>query len=223
MTPWLERLLGETQSKMLHLLRRSQRTMSGLADALGLTDTAVRTHIAALGRDGMVEQVGVERETGGKPARLYALTEGAEELFPKAYGSVLGGLIEEIDRRYGRGRVVDLLRAVGAEMSKAFAVPSDVGGRVAVAAAAMRSLGSDVEVTSTGQGWRVQAYGCPLSAVTTKHPEVCALGKALFEGITEQPVTEQCEHTARPQCGFLVDAAASPPAKTGRRVRPSRG
>ena len=222
MTPWLERLLGETQSKMLHLLRRSQRTMAGLADALGLTDTAVRTHIAALGRDGIVEQVGVERDTGGKPARLYALTEGAEELFPKAYGRVLGALVEEIDRSDGRGRVVDLLRTVGGRMADGVAVPPDSGGRVAVAADVLRSLGSDVEVTTTDHGWRLQAFGCPLSAVTTKHPVVCALGKALVEGITEQPVTQQCEHSARPQCGFLVGAAVSPSAKTGRRVRPPR-
>jgi len=33
---------------------------TALADALGLTDNAVRTHIAALERDGIVEQVGMQ-------------------------------------------------------------------------------------------------------------------------------------------------------------------
>jgi len=222
MTRWLERLLGETQSQLLHLLRRSHRTMTGLADALGLTDTAVRTHIAALGRDGIVEQAGRQRDTGGKPARLYALTSDAEELFPKAYARVLGALVAEIDRRDGRSHVVDLLRTLGGQMAAAVQVPTDVEGRVAVAAAVLRSLGSDVEVTSTAQGWRLQAYGCPLSAVTATHPQVCALAKALVEGITEQPVTECCEHTARPQCGFLIGEQSRPEKRASRRSQPPR-
>ena len=74
MTNWVERLSGETTSKLLGLLRRSRLSINALADALHLTDNAVRTHIAALERDGIVEQVGTQRETGGKPARLYALT-----------------------------------------------------------------------------------------------------------------------------------------------------
>ena len=41
---------------------------------MGLTDNAVRTHVAALERDGLVEPVGTQRDTGGKPARVYALT-----------------------------------------------------------------------------------------------------------------------------------------------------
>ena len=213
MTSWLERLIGETQAKLLHLLRRSHRTMTGLAEALGLTDTAVRTHIAALGRDGIVEQVGTQRDTGGKPARVYALTQQGEELFPKAYALVLGALVEEIARKDGRKRALDLLRAVGKQVAAGVAVPSDAAGRVAAAAAVFRSLGSDVEVQETGKGWRLQAYGCPLSAVTATHPQVCGLAKALVEEITDQPVTECCEHTDRPRCGFLIGE----PARASRR------
>ena len=96
MTNWVERLVGETQARVLHLLRRSRRTINDLSESLGLTDNAVRTHVAALSRDGIIEPVGTQRDTGGKPARLYALTEAGEELFPKAYAMVLAGLVEEI-------------------------------------------------------------------------------------------------------------------------------
>jgi len=97
------------------LLRRSRQTITSLANALRLTDNAVRLHIAALRRDGIVEDVGTQRDTGGKPARLYALTCEGEELFPKAYALVLGKLVEEIVRTQGRARAVELLRAVGAQ------------------------------------------------------------------------------------------------------------
>ena len=44
----------------------------------------------------------------------------------------------------------------------------------------------------------LQGYGCPLSAVTATHPEVCALAQALVEQITGLPVTECCDRTAPP-------------------------
>ncbi len=65
MTNWVERLTGETTSRLLSLLRRSRLTITALADALHLTDNAVRTHIAALERDGIVEHVGI---SGGPAA-----------------------------------------------------------------------------------------------------------------------------------------------------------
>jgi predicted ArsR family transcriptional regulator len=87
----------------------------------------VRTHIAALGRDGIVEQVGTQRDTGGKAARVFALPEEGVELCPKAYARVLGTLVEEIGQRDGRRHTVDLLRAVGMHVASGVAVPADAG------------------------------------------------------------------------------------------------
>src|SRR6476659_10437639 len=137
MPNWVQRLTGETTSKLLSLLRRSRLTITGLADALHLTDNAVRTHIAALERDGIVEHVGTQRDTGGKPARVYGLTGEGEELFPKAYALVLGKLVEEIARVDGWERATALLRAVGRQVASGAAAPADREGRVAVAAAVL--------------------------------------------------------------------------------------
>ncbi len=208
MTNWVEKLTGETTARLLNLLRRSRLTITALADALHLTDNAVRTHIAALERDGIVAHVGTQRETGGKPARVYALTGEGEELFPKAYAVVLAGLVEEIARTDGWERATALLRAVGQRAASGAAAPADREGRVAVAAAALRSLGGDIEVRRTDRGFTLQGYGCPLSAVTAKHPEVCALARALVEEITGESVTECCERNGRPRCGFRIDDAA---------------
>lgn len=205
MTNWVERLIGETQARMLSLLRRSRQTITGLSGTLGVTDNAVRTHVAALSRDGIIEPVGTQRDTGGKPARLYALTDAGEELFPKAYAMVLTGLVEEIARRDGRARADQLLRAVGARAASEVAIPADLPGRVEAAASALRSMGGDVTVQRTETGWRLQGFGCPLSSVTASQPQVCALAQSLVEEITGRPVTECCDRSGRPRCGFLVD------------------
>lgn len=206
MPAWLQRLTGDTRAEMLRLLRRSRQTITSLARALGLTDNAVRTHVAALERDGVVEHVGSQRDTGGKPARVYELTSAGEELFPKAYALVLAGLVEEIARADGRERAIELLRGVGRQVAAAVPVVEDMESRVDTAAAALRGLGGDVEVQRTEHGWRLQGYGCPLSAVTARRPEVCALAQALVEEITGRQVTECCDRRARPRCAFEIDA-----------------
>ena len=204
MPNWIERLIGETQAKLLRLLRRSNQTITTLADALGLTDNAVRTHVAVLGRDGIVAEVGTHRDTGGKPARVYGLTKEGEELFPKAYALVLGELVAEIARKDGWPRALRLLRAVGRQIASEVPDQADPGARVAAAAAALRRLGGDIDVHRQGQGWRLQGHGCPLSAVTAQHAQVCTLAKALVEEVTGRTVVECCERGPRPNCGFRV-------------------
>jgi predicted ArsR family transcriptional regulator len=209
-TNWLERLLGETQVRLLGLLRRSRHTITSLAQALGLTDNAVRMHIAALHRDGIVEPTGIQRDTGGKPARLYGLTREGEELFPKAYAFVLGALVEEIVRTQGRERAIALLRRVGAQAAAGAQPGASTNPKQKLEAAAQvfRRLGTDASVEKTADGLRLQAYGCPLSAVTSGHPEMCQLGKALVEEVIGEPVTECCQRGDHPRCAFELARSA---------------
>jgi predicted ArsR family transcriptional regulator len=201
----MERLTGETRARLLGLLRRSRQTITTLADALGVTDNAVRSHIAGLERDGVVEQVSTRRDTGGKPARVYALTPRGEELFPKAYALVLGELVEEIGRLDGPEHATALLRAVGRRVGSRAVAPADRDGRVALAAAALRGLGGDVEIQRSEHGYVLQGYGCPLSSVTAKHPQVCGLAQALVEEITGEPVIEECDRSDRPRCRLRIE------------------
>ena len=212
MINWLMKLTGETRAEMLRLLRRSRQTITSLADTLRLTDNAVRTHVAALERDGLVGHVGSQRETGGKPARVYELTPMGEELFPKAYAQVLDGLVGEIARADGPERAVELLRGVGRQIGASVPAGASPEARVEAAAATLRRLGGEVDVEWTAEGWRLRGYGCPLSAVTAGRPEVCALAQALVEAITGAPVVECCDRGARPRCGFgsLPSSRADP-------------
>ena len=202
----LNTLTGETQAKLLHLLRRAPRTITELSVELGLTDNAIRTHIAALTRDGLAELVGTQRDTGGKPARQYGLTTFGGELFPKAYALAFGGLVDEIVRVVGQERAIELLKGVGARAARGVAPASDLAGRVAAAAATLRELGADIDVVTETNGWGLQGYACPLSAVTSGHPQVCALVAALVAEVTGRPVEECCERGSRPRCHFHISA-----------------
>jgi len=81
---WNQRFFESTRGRIIMLLRRASRTVEELAQALELTDNAVRAHLATLERDGLVRQRGARRGSG-KPAFVYELTSETEQLFPKAY------------------------------------------------------------------------------------------------------------------------------------------
>src|SRR5215468_2499006 len=82
-TPWHRRFVESTRGRLVALLRRDVRTVDELAQQLGLTDNAVRAHLAALERDGWVVSRGVRHSgSSGKPATIYELTPDAEVLFP---------------------------------------------------------------------------------------------------------------------------------------------
>src|SRR5947209_6909672 len=92
------RFFASTRGKMILLLRRASRTVEELAEALELTDNAVRAQLALLERDGLVQQRG-SRRGSSKPAAVYEITPAAEDLFPKAYGPVLRQLLETLNER----------------------------------------------------------------------------------------------------------------------------
>src|SRR5919202_3298969 len=85
---WDKRFFASTRGRIVGLLRRAARTVNELAQALDLTDNAVRAHLATLERDGLVQQSGT-RPGFRKPNLTYELTADAGQFFPKPYGPVL--------------------------------------------------------------------------------------------------------------------------------------
>ena len=65
---WLDSLMGETRARLVRMVRRAALTVGELAEGLGISQNAVRSHVAAAERDGLVRLAGVQRSTGGKPA-----------------------------------------------------------------------------------------------------------------------------------------------------------
>ncbi len=188
------------------LLRRSGRTVEDLARALRLTDNGVRAHLAALERDGIVRQRGVVRRGSGKPAYVYGPTPQAEELFPKAYGPVLGELLGVLAERVGPEETEVLLRAVGSRMADGRDVP--VGGvraRLEAGVALLNDLGGLAELEERGDTVLIRGYSCPLTAVVPGHPSVSRMTESLLTELTGVPIHEHCDRGDDPRCCFEVE------------------
>lgn len=205
---WRERILESTRGRVVALLRRSERTVSDLAGELGLTDNAVRLHLAALERDGLVEATGTRREWTGKPAVLYRTTSDAEGLFPKPYDVVLGALLSELERAHDAATVEALLRQAGVRLGAAMSRQGEeLEVRVRHAAEVLTALGGLAEVVEDEQGFRIQGFSCPLAGLVAKHPGTCQLAESLVSELVGHPAAECCERGERPRCAFRVAAA----------------
>src|SRR5688572_18990003 len=114
------RFLQTTRGQILVLLRRSAATVEDLARSLGLTDNAIRSHLATLERDGLVRQAGVRRTPGaGKPATVYVIHPDAEPLFSRAYAPVLSALLDELADQLPVASSEALMRSVGRRLANA--------------------------------------------------------------------------------------------------------
>ena len=205
------RFLESTRGQIVVLLRRDPRSVDELARALGLTDNAVRNHLSALERDGVIRQKGLRRGGGaGKPAVLYELHPNAAPFFSKAYQPVLAAIVEVLVDELQPEAAQRMMDVVGRRLAHS------VGGRAAgnfatrvdAAADVLRALGGDLVVEHAEQGRVLRASGCPLSAAVAHRPELCRAVETLVAEVAGAPARSCCEHGEQPRCCFRIEAAA---------------
>lgn len=80
------------QAVVTTLKKRGEATIDELAEAVGVTASAVRQHLQPLAADGIVAHR-EERAGPGRPRHWYRLTAAAESLFPKRYGELTNQLL----------------------------------------------------------------------------------------------------------------------------------
>lgn len=199
-----------TRGRVLIHLRRGAATVEELAQTLGRTDNAIRAHLTALERDGLVRQTGVRRGPGaGKPAAVYEFAAEAEIRLSRAYAPVLTALLDELSARMPAADTEAILLEAGSRLASVVPGPSTgLEERVREAAALLNELGGDVAVEREEGGLRIRGSGCPLSATVARRPEACRAVQGLLSEVIGAPVALCCERQPRPRCCFTVPSAA---------------
>lgn len=203
-----DELYSPTRTRLIGLLRRSERTVPELAEELGVSGNAVRGHLAALETDGVIAERGVRREGVGKPALVYGLTPSAQERLSLAYAPVLNLVVEVLESRMGEDVVKEVLEEVGRRIgrgaSDSVKNPDD---RIEAARSTLEDLGGAIDIRRTDGCVCLEGAGCPLGTVVRDHPEACVLAAALVSEIVGRPVREECDRAGEvPRCRFEVEA-----------------
>src|SRR5437762_10365021 len=177
---WRERLFKSTRGKILELLRTRECTVNDLAEALRLTDNAVRAHLASLERDRLVLQSGMKPGIR-KPPTTYVLGPEAEHLFPKAYGRLVSLLMSIFARQVKPRDLRAGMRAAGRSVAKEHL--RELRGktreqRIDAAVGRLKALGGAATFKEEDGKHFIYGNCCPIAAATANHPEACLLAES---------------------------------------------
>jgi predicted ArsR family transcriptional regulator len=199
------------------LLRQKAMTIDEMADALGITRTAVRSHLATLQQEGAVEQHGARRGTS-KPARTYRVTAEAELLLSRAYIPILTQLLHVLAGRMSGEEFDGAMREVGRRMMEGRLMPSgSVRERVVAGSNLLNDLGGLTDVVDEPKHFVIRSHGCPLAAATADHPEACNAIESLLSEFVGLPVAKCCDRSERTRCCFEIDRASKSTLPKARR------
>jgi predicted ArsR family transcriptional regulator len=143
-----------------------------------------------------------------RPSHVFELTPDVEQLLSKAYIPLLTQLVDAFCEALPAHQMAALLRRTGKGLAHDLAQGKRLAGslrsRVAMASQMMNQhLGALTHVETNGR-YVIRGIGCPLAALTGKHPGVCLAMESFVTDIIRAPARECCERTGRPKCCFEI-------------------
>jgi predicted ArsR family transcriptional regulator len=222
MTMLRKQLLDSSRGRIVTLLRGSGGlTADDIASKLELTRSAVRAQLTGMERDGVVQRTG-QRPGTTRPSHVFELTPDVEQLLSSAYIPLLTSLIGAFADALPTNQVEAILRQAGkrlaGELSRGKRPVGNLGSRVAMVSEMMNEhLGALTQVEGNG-GYVIRGMGCPLAALTGKHPGVCLAIESLISEVLRMPVHECCDRSERPKCCFEIGSRAERHRPTAGRV-----
>ncbi|MGH9373691.1 MAG: helix-turn-helix transcriptional regulator [Vicinamibacterales bacterium] len=222
-----KQLLDTSRGRIVTLLQRAALTVDDVASKLSLTASAVRVQMTAMERDGVIRRVG-RRPGATRPSQLFELTPEVEQLLSRAYIPLLTHLIREFTLELPGHQVAALLRAAGKGLAEELSPASRPTGRLrSRVAAAIELLNTQLGALThfeENTGCVIRGDGCPLAALTGKHPAVCLSMESLLKQFIGVSVRECCDRSERPRCRFEIGPETHPSSRAaGRRpARPGR-
>ncbi len=175
-TAALERLPATRREILMLLKHRGETRVGDLAEAVGVTVSGARQHLAGLTQDGLVRHREI-RGGPGRPKHAYALTRKAEDLFPRTYGelarevldSVAGEDPDMLERIFERRRLRRVRQAQERMAGKPF------GDRIAELARILDEDGylADFETLPDG-AYRITEHNCAIFTVAQHYGGLCS-------------------------------------------------
>lgn len=203
--------LSKSQQAILDLLLKSDNgaTADELVDDLGITKTAVKSHLDTLVNRDLLTFVD-EKSGVGRPRRRYRLSETATEAFPKQYSWLSTQLLKELSRTLEPSALRSLMRRLAERVyseNKAHLSDPDPKVRLNRLGGLMNDLGYKAKILRVGRDSKVtiEAYNCVYHDVAKAHPELCEFDRYLINQATQMPTTlESCIAKGGACCRFRL-------------------
>lgn len=201
-----------TRDQILHMLKvKGSLSVSDMAVDLGITEMAVRRHLNTLERDNLIKSTLV-RQAMGRPTNVYSLSQEADELFPRNYSHLTLDFLRDLQDIDGLGKVEMLFRRRENRLEETYRnqMQGDLEERVAKLAELQNDKGYMVEweKDSSGDGYRIEEFNCPISQVAREYNQACSCELSLFRRVLNAQVEQtSCMAKGGDKCVFEIKEA----------------
>ncbi|WP_211246697.1 helix-turn-helix transcriptional regulator [Cohnella pontilimi] len=200
-----------TRSQLLHMLKvQGYCSVSDMAKAMGITEMAVRRHIQTLEREGLLRSTLV-RQAMGRPSYRYALTELADDLFPKNYLQLTLDLLNELEDQPGGDQMIDrMFEGRRDKLETRFLERMKnrtLEDRVAELSAIQNAGGYMTEWESGEEAgvYKLYEYNCPVAQVANRYRQACQCERQLFERLLNADVERtECLADGGSRCAYAI-------------------
>lgn len=198
-----------TRRSIITMLRTEGPLSAGdLAERIGITEMAIRRHIATLERDHLIYPTTI-RQPMGRPAKVYQLTEEADDLFPKNYHALMLDLLDDLVRVDGEDKIGQLFaqreeRLV--QQYEALLAGKSPEEKVAAIADLQNSKGYLARYEAKDDGsFEIIEYNCPIAQVSKHYPQTCSCETNVFRRVLGMDVKRsECLAEGGKSCVFKV-------------------
>ena len=200
-----------TKDKILSLLKKeAMLTVSDLSSSLGITEMAVRKHLATLERDELLT-INEVRQPMGRPLQVYSLSKKAEGYFPNNYENLTVEFLQDLKELHGES-IIDHLLEKRSERLKNSYLPKMVDKKPQQKIEILKSIqdqkGYMADFTKIDNNtYEIIEYNCPIFAVANSFKQACACETELFKEVlgTDNVKRITCKTDSDHHCRFLIN------------------
>lgn len=186
--------MSSRQYQILELLLKNKMGLSinEIASTLSISRNAVQQHFIPLENNGYLEK-GSFKKTGGRPVRLFILTEQGINCFPKQYAWFSELILADLKEEMGRNAFQRYLQKLGASLSEKL-MPQFEGKsleqRMRLLVEVMEDLGYQAKIKqpAENEGAVIEAYNCIYHDLAQKYEEICELDKVLISTLLDKDI-----------------------------------
>ncbi|MBJ8053285.1 DeoR family transcriptional regulator [Bacillus cereus] len=191
-----------TKEEIVQLLKvKGEHTVAELAEALEITEMAIRRHLSNLEKDELIYSK-MLRQHAGRPTYLYGLSQKGEDTFPKEYKQFAIEILDDLarmgDEKILRYVLQERTKRTEEQLQKKISNQSNLAYKVQEIAAMQEKNGYMVQIKRDGErSFILEKQNCPLKEIAEKFPQVCEdekdMYKRLFTGANVKTLTNMCE------------------------------
>ncbi|KAA0955940.1 transcriptional regulator [Sporosarcina sp. ANT_H38] len=209
-----------TKEKLLNLLKKETKmTVNQMAQALTITEMAVRKHLNILDRDSFIH-ISEVKQPLGRPIQVFSLTPQADVLFPKSYDNLTVDFLNDLQEIQGDEIIDRLFEKRSKRLADNYSPY-------------MKNIVSNDEMVETLKNIQIEKgymadvikidhnifelieHNCPIFEVSKKFKQACNCETNMFKEVlkTNSIRRTSCKADGENHCHFLINFNESSQSK----------